>query len=152
MKIQSLFTMALLSITPLVNASMEDEGQSMIARYQQALESRDTRGLEELIDPQANIRITSRLDDGDRIVITLTRPQFLQHMRALWRFATEERYSLRDLHWSVGTDQLTVSLVQEERYLLFGEQLEQINEISLNLDARDGQLRIRSILVEADQW
>lgn len=117
----------LLSMLPAVAA----DTKALMERYRQSLDQQDAEGLKRLISPDASIRLLLEQPEKEPLVLTLTRQEYLQQLRALWRFSETEAYELSDMRAANTNNGESVSFAQHERYQLLGETLNRQSAITL---------------------
>lgn len=122
--------MVLLLLLPAFAAAAPDT-ETVLERYQQALHQQDSAALERLISPDARIRLLLEQPGKAPLVLTLTRQEYLQQLRALWRFSESENYEISDTGRNRADGATTVTLTLRERYELFGEALNRHSAMTL---------------------
>lgn len=133
-------------------ASYADEYRELLARYQTALNNEDDRALSAMIAVDATIQIRLQQEKQEDLQLTLSRDEFVQQLRALWRFSESQSYQQKNTRWHNFQQGARVLLEQTENYQLFGERLVQKSEIALQLSTVDGAARITSIRTTTQQW
>lgn len=133
-------------------ASYADDYRELLARYQTALENEDDRALSAMIAVDATIQIRLQQENQEDLQLTLSRDEFVQQLRALWRFSENQSYQQKNTRWHNLQQGARVQLEQTENYQLFGERLVQKSEITLQLSTVDGAARITSIRTTTQQW
>lgn len=139
---------ALLLLTISITAHA-DGPHDVLSRYRSALQQQDATTLAALFRPGATIRIVIAAPNEEELVLTLTRDQYLQQLRALWRFALSQSYDQSDIHWARHGTSTEVSLRQIERYQLFGETLTQDAQVRMEIGADN---MITTINVQTLDW
>lgn len=124
------------------------------AQYGNALNARDATRLAGLFDAQVPVVVHLAQDREQPLQFTLTRDEYLQQVRALWRFATEGRYELsKPALGAPETDGSRImTFTQKEQHALFGTLTQQSSELRLRLVRKDGGLRIAGIEARTVQW
>lgn len=124
------------------------------AQYGAALNARDGARLASLIDVSVPVVVHLAQDKEAPLQFTLTRDEYLQQTRALWRFATEDRYELsKPVFGAPAADgSLVMSFSQKEQHLLFGTMTHQSSELRVRLRQKNGALRIEGIEARTTQW
>lgn len=124
-----------------------------LAEFNAALQRHDSARLSAMID--AGAAITVQLLDGDEapLQLTLTREEYLQQARALWRFATGTAYDNSNVGYAAdaGGD-LVISLDQDSRWKLFGTDTGQQSRLLIRLARRDGVARAIDIRATTRPW
>lgn len=126
--------------------------QAWVTAYGDALRQRRDGRLAELIAEDARFSQTF-LDEGvPPLLITLTRAEYLQQLRALWRFATRTRYDLSQVRIGAAGDAVTVDLKQEETWELFGKQTGLHGTWQFRLEQRGDSLQATAVRLTTQPW
>lgn len=130
-----------------------DEGSAWVERYTQAMKAQDSAALAELIADQATVVVTLTLGPQEApMVVTLTRAEYLQQQKALWRFAAGQTIAISDVRQTVSDEGLRVSLHQREIYQLFQQAFHQESDIVLTLQRFQGRYQVAHIRTRSRQW
>ncbi len=130
-----------------------DEGSAWVERYTQAMNAQDSAALAELIADQATVVVTLTLGPQEApMVVTLTRAEYLQQQKALWRFAAGQTIAISDVRQTVSDEGLRVSLHQRETYQLFQQAFHQESDIVLTLQRFQGRYQVAHIRTRSRQW
>ncbi|MBQ0753363.1 MAG: hypothetical protein KBT87_06780 [Gammaproteobacteria bacterium] len=124
----------------------------LLKEYHEALSHEDADTLTQLIADDAQIQIILEQDSEESLTLTLTRAEYIQQLRALWRFSESQAYSQSDLRWLTERDGFQVSLQQHERYQLFGETLEQKSRVRLGITTLNHTAYITRIEARTPGW
>jgi hypothetical protein len=129
-----------------------DEYRALLARYQAALEHEDEQALSAMITADATIEIHLQQAKEDDLRLTLSRDEFVQHLRALWRFSESQSYQQKNIRWHDSAQGASVRLEQTESYQLFGERLVQQSDVALQISVVGNATQITSIKTITQQW
>lgn len=130
-----------------------DEGSAWVERYTQAMKAQDSAALAELIEGQATVVVTLTLGPQEEpMVVTLTRAEYLQQQKALWRFAAGQTITISDVRQTVSDEGLRISLHQKETYQLFHQAFHQESDIVLTLQRFQGRYQVAHIRTRSRQW
>lgn len=116
------------------------------ADFTAALRARDLTRLATLLDEPTPVTVQLVAGPDAPLVFTLTRAEYLQQLRALWRFASGTRYDATDLVYAAG-EPPTLGLALSERWQLFGTDTGQHSRLQIQLAWRDD--RVRAIAIHA---
>lgn len=126
--------------------------QAWATSYGDALRQRRDDRLAELIAEDARFSQTF-IDEGvPPLLITLTRAEYLQQLRALWRFATRTRYDLSQVRTTPAGDAVTLDLKQEETWELFGKQTGLHGTWQFRLEKRGDSLQATAVRLTTQPW
>lgn len=126
--------------------------ETLLTAYEQALAEQAPDKLAALLASDVRVRIMLTLDSGKTLGLTLTRDEYLQHQRTLWRFSSSHRHQLSATQFRDNGDNYRVELVQHDSYQLFGEQISQQSRIEMIVvDTGSGPL-IRAITSHSHGW
>lgn len=130
-----------------------DEGSAWVERYTQAMKAQDSAALAELIEGEATVVVTLTLGPQEApMVVTLTRAEYLQQQKALWRFAAGQTIAISDVRQTVSDEGLRISLHQKETYQLFQQAFHQESDIVLTLQRFQGRYQVAHIRTRSRQW
>lgn len=151
--LQVVLVLLAFSISQSLSAAESFDSRGILERYRVAMTQRDAGALERMILPDALIKVSLVKESEPNIVISLSRAEYLQQMRALWRFSSEQRYTidLRNVQ-EVGDNQWNVVLTQKDEYTLFGESIGQQSDIVMQCELHDGAIAISAIRTVTRQW
>lgn len=153
-----LYWKAMLAIVMLccVARGHADDAAHWLEQYEKVLQQQDGQRMAALIVPGASVRVVMEVNDGEPMIISLSREEFLQQQRALWSFASEYDFSFSQAKTSAlpASDGAgwRVAFTQQERYALFGSTLKRENRITVHLLAEADQLRISEIEIRTREW
>lgn len=122
------------------------EGEKFLRQYFQLLRQHDMAGLSALIADDSKVEVLF-MDSDPPMTFTLAKSDYLQQLKALWRFSREEDYRLGPVRWQpdAGSGMLQASLRETETRLLLESRLRQVNDLELRLSRTAGGLRITGI-------
>lgn len=140
--------MLLLSTLPVTAA----DTAVLMDSYRTALDQQDTDGLAGLISQDATVRLLLEQPGKAPLALTLTRQEYLQQMRALWRFSETDTYKLSDARHARAEGAVTVAFTQLERYQLLGESLNRESDITLWIKDINGRALITRIEALVREW
>lgn len=123
------------------------------AQYRTALNQRDNEHLARLVEAQAPVVVFLAQDQATPLRFTLTRDEYLQQTRALWRFSSADSYTLSKPEYEAGADgSLTVVFEQREQHVLFGTPTGQNSVLRVRLARQAGALHAIDINSRTTQW
>lgn len=140
----------ILLLSPLAVAAADT--QALMDSYRESLNQQDTAGLTRLISPDAGIRLLLEQPGKEPLALTLTRQEYLQQLRALWRFSETETYELSDTRHARNGESGTVAFTQLERYQLLGRSLNRQSAITLWVSDSNGHPQITRIEALVREW
>lgn len=126
-------------------AASSPDPETILSQYRKALDQKDAESLSQLISPHAKVRLLLEQPRGEPLSLTLTRDEYLQQLRALWRFSDAETYSHADVRHAPGKGIHTVTLTQKETYQLFGQTLERNSQTRIRMTSVHDALVITDI-------
>ncbi|MCD6061355.1 MAG: hypothetical protein K0S16_1666 [Moraxellaceae bacterium] len=128
------------------------EGEQLLARFAEALRQKDAAALARLIRPSAPVQILW-LDATPAKRFTITGADYVQQMRALWRFSREDRHEFSAVQWRHGSDgRLYARLEHRETRLLQGEASGQDDQLELEMARDSDGLRISRVQAGTKLW
>lgn len=136
-----------------VAAADTGAGRQLLARYVAALQGHDRATLEALLAPDARIEVLW-LDATPAQHFTLSRAEYLQQLRATWRFGSAEKYEFGPITWTPEptTGALLASFRANESRLLFGSASGQRNDLVVRVAPVAGSWRITGIQARTQMW
>lgn len=129
--------------------------QAWLAAYLGALARHDDAALAGLIDAQATVAVTlAQADDNEPpLRVTLTRAEFVQQQRALWRFASNDTRQAGPVTVATAADgSVLVETTLDEQHLLFGTRTGARHLLRIRLVAGEGVLRAAAIHSNTSTW
>lgn len=149
-----------LLLLALTNAAQAGEAvdaraaKDWFVQYGAALDARDARQLAVLLDAQAPVVVQLIQGKDAPLQFTLTRDEYLQQTRALWRFATAGHHELSEpvFEAQAADGSRAITFTQKEQHMLFGTLTQQSSELRVRLVRKDGVLRIAGIEARTVQW
>lgn len=150
---QAVLTLTVLAVSQWSFAAEKFDSKELFEKYRSAMMQGDAGTLKRMIAPDALVKVSLVQKNEPNIVISLSRTEYLQQIRALWRFSSEQRYAIALLNvQEVGTDQWSLALTQKDEYKLFGESIGQNSDIVLQCELQDGAVVISAIRTVTRQW
>jgi len=143
--------MNFLLLLPAFAAAAPDTG-TLLERYQHALHQQDSAALERLISPDARIRLLLEQPGKAPLALTLTRQEYIQQLRALWRFSESENYEISDTRRASTDGATTMTLTLNEQYELFGEALNRRSDMTLWVNGDNETPEIMRIEAFVREW
>lgn len=125
----------------------------LFEQLQQAMRKHDLKTLDTLIAPTTRVEVVWA-DVQPKQKFTLSKAQYLQQVRALWRFGTEHQYQFDNIKWQSITDENNVQLVfrQTEKRQLFNKASGQRSDIQLALRKTGQTWQITAMNAEISLW
>lgn len=139
-------------ITP---ASAQEVSQSaathFITTFYQALQKHDLATVSTMIDDGAMIKILW-VQANPPQSFTLKKADYLQQLKATWRFAANDRYDIKNLTVNSINGMTIVALQENENRLLFGKKAGQDNDLKISLAHDKNTFRIIAIHSKTKFW
>lgn len=136
-------------------ASANDVSQSaathFISTFYQALQQHDLATVNRMIDDDSVVKIVWMQANPPQ-TLTLKKADYLQQLKATWRFATHDRYNINNLKVNSKNGVTIVALQQSENRLLFGKKTRQENDLTISLANHNNTLRIIAIHSKTTFW
>ena len=76
---------------------------------------------------------------------TLTKADYLQQWKAIWRFASDEKYELKNVKVNTLNGLAVVSLQEKQNRVFFGKKTVQENDLNIMLNNDQNRLKIVAI-------
>jgi len=119
-----------------------------------ALKQHDASALSGMIAGTAPVVVL--FDDGDgEQTFTLSKAEYLQQVRAVWHFASDESYSVKDISYHAAASAgapAVVSLVDSESRTILDNPSGQRNRMEISLAATQGRIMIVAIKTHTVIW
>jgi hypothetical protein len=121
--------------------------------YYAALKRHDAPALSAMIAPEAPVVVLLN-ESGSEQKFTLTRAEYLQQIRSVWHFTTQESYTLKNISYKGATAGGTalVTLEDSENRTVLGGPSGQRNQLEISLAATQGSIRIVAIRSHSIVW
>lgn len=126
--------------------------QQAIQHYEAALHQQDLNAIDALLSDDVNIQLVLVPSTEAPIIISLTRKEFLQHLRTLWAFSSAHTCKIDKLQIERSGNLSRIQFHQREQYKLFGEDLTQDSEIFIELSEVGDKPSINAIRVVSERW
>lgn len=125
----------------------------LFEQFQQAMRQHNMKVLNSLIAPTANIKMVWA-DSEPKQKFTLSKAQYLQQVRALWRFGTEDSYQFEQVKWQQSDDanKAQFTFRQTEKRVLFTNASGQRSDVSLQLIKVGQSWQIVAMNAEISLW
>lgn len=140
-------------IVCLISSLSQANEKILFEQLQQALRKHDLKTLDSLIAPTTRVEVVWA-DVQPKQKFTLSKAQYLQQIRALWRFGTEDNYQFEHIKWQTSADTQNVQVFfrQIEKRQLFNQASGQRSDISLSLLKTGQTWQIIAINAEINMW
>lgn len=131
-----------------------EDVKDVLERYEQALREQDSDTIAALMAEDARISVAMQIGDEAPMVISLTRDEFLQQQRALWRFASDHAFSIGKpaIRKASEDNGAQASFTMKEEYDLFQTTLHRENNIHLELVPDGDRLLIHTLRIRTREW
>ncbi|MCB1659739.1 MAG: hypothetical protein KDI39_16085 [Pseudomonadales bacterium] len=121
-------------------------------QWQQATQKHDLVTLQKLIEPNTVIEVLW-IDAEPNLRFVMTAAQYLQQVKALWRFGSEESYHFDKVNWNRKSDvNLQLSFSQTEKRVLFDKASGQRSELLIDLVKTQDSWRANYIKATVSMW
>ena len=143
------FYMVLLASCLVASPSYADSlskraSNNLVKDFFKAAQQRDEKKLTNLLADNAQIKLTlSKMGQ----TFSLSKPQYLQQIKAIWHFADNEKYDISDLKYNLTQAGLlaTVNLKLNESRTIFEEQIKVEQNMEVELMLIDDKVQISAI-------
>ena len=143
------FSMILLASCLVASPSYADSlskraSNNLVKDFFKAAQQRDEKKLTNLLADNAQIKLTlSKMGQ----TFSLSKPQYLQQIKAIWHFADNEKYDISDLKYNLTQAGLlaTVNLKLNESRTIFEEQIKVEQNMEVELMLIDDKVQISAI-------
>jgi len=143
------FSMVLLASCLITSPSYADSlskraSNNLVKDFFKAAQQRDEKKLTNLLADNAQIKLTlSKMGQ----TFSLSKPQYLQQIKAIWHFADNEKYDISDLKYNLTQAGLlaTVNLKLNESRTIFEEQIKVEQNMEVELMLIDDKVQISAI-------
>ncbi len=115
-----------------------------ISSFYQAIHKHDMATVSKMIDDQVTIKIILA-ETTPQQTFTLTKADYLQQWKATWRFASDEKYELKNVKVSTVNGLAVVSLQEKQNRVFFGKKTVQENDLNITLNNNQNRLKIVAI-------
>ncbi|MDP2228325.1 MAG: hypothetical protein Q8J78_12705 [Moraxellaceae bacterium] len=133
-------------------APKQIDAERLLTRYADALGRKDADAIAPLISPSANVEVLW-LDASPPKRFTLSATDYVQQLRALWKFTRNDRHRFGPREWKAGSNgTLRVRLTHNETRDLLGTPSGQENQLELTLANTADGLRITHIMSSTKMW
>lgn len=131
----------------------QKEASRFLERYFAALKSHDLRGLATMIDDTSPIVIVLADTQPERR-FTLSKGDYLQQLKATWKFATAERYQIGNIVWRAGKnlETLQAALPMTENRVILDTATGQQHDLEIELQQSGPVIRITGIKTVTRYW
>lgn len=122
--------------------------------YYAALKHHDAAALDAMIAGDAPV-VVFFADDGSEQKFTLSKAEYLQQIRAVWHFATDEAYTEKNIDYHPAASPgapAVVSLDDSESRTILGNPSGQHNQLEISLACVQGSVRIVAIKTHTTIW
>ena len=135
--------------TPLAAATP----QQTLQQYETAIRQQNLTAVEALLTDDLIIQLVLTPPGEEAITISLTRAEFLQHLRTLWSFSSAHILKIEKVRVEQPQGNRTrVQFHQQEHYTLFGEDLHQVSDILIELRDEDDSTKVGALTVTTEGW
>jgi len=143
------FSMVLLASCLVASPSYADSlskraSNNLVKDFFKAAQQRDEKKLTNLLADNAQIKLTlSKMGQ----TFSLSKPEYLQQIKAMWHFADNEKYDISDLKYNLTQAGLlaTVNLKLNESRTIFEEQIKVEQNMEVELMLIDDKVQISAI-------
>ena len=143
------FSMILLASCLVASPSYADSlskraSNNLVKDFFKAAQQRDEKKLTNLLADNAQIKLTlSKMGQ----TFSLSKPEYLQQIKAIWHFADNEKYDISDLKYNLTQAGLlaTVNLKLNESRTIFEEQIKVEQNMEVELMLIDDKVQISAI-------
>ncbi len=151
MRALSLF-FVLLVLSPFALAATPADGERLLARYAEALNRKDADTIAALLAPGTRVSVRW-LDASPPKQFTLDAANYVQQLRALWKFSRQDRHRFGRVAWEQNEDgQWQATFTHQETRQLQGQDSGQDSEVRVLLAPRAEGLRIVHIRTDTRLW
>ncbi|PTQ90015.1 hypothetical protein [Agitococcus lubricus] len=145
-----LLVCAVCCYTPFVMAAdiSKKQSEAFIENFYRAIEQRDEKKLFAMLTPEAQIKL--RLDKMQQ-TFSLSRSDFMQQLKATWRFSQHQRFNLKQFILTENAGQqakVSYELIDQKR--LLNEELTYHQQVQVTLQQHDEQLQITHLMIQSN--
>lgn len=115
-----------------------------ISTFYQALQKHDLTTVSNMIDDGAMVKVLW-IQANPPQTFTLKKADYLQQLKATWRFATNDRYEMKNIKVTTVNGITIVGLQETQSRILFGKKAGQNNELKISLSGDSQTIRIIAI-------
>lgn len=142
----------LLVLSPHALATTLADGERLLARYAEALNRKDADTIAALLAPGTRVSVRW-LDASPPKQFTLDAADYVQQLRALWKFSRQDRHRFGRITWQqTGDGQWQATFTHQETRQLQGQESGQDSEVRVLLAPRAEGLRIVHIRTDTRLW
>ncbi|MCK0154200.1 hypothetical protein MWU49_10840 [Alcanivorax sp. S6407] len=144
--------MLVLGITVTSHANSDDVVDFLVD-YEQAIREQDNGKVAGMLADDVAVQVSMLTGNEAPTVISLSRDEFLQQQRLLWRFASAHSFTIKKPDIRKAADEgWEVSFQMQEEYALFQTSLNRENSVRLRLVRRGDELVIQEIRTRSREW
>lgn len=127
------------------------EATRFITTFYQAMQKHDLATITTMIDKHANINVLW-LQANPAQSFTFSKADYLQQLKATWRFASNDHYEIKNLRANLVNGSTVLSLTVNENRILFGKKAGQKHDLKISIKGDNTNLRIVAINSKTEFW
>ncbi len=128
-----------------------DSATRFIKNFYQAMQKHDLAAVSNMMDNRVVIKVLWTQADPPQ-TFSLSKADYLQQLKATWRFAANDSYQIKNLNVSIVDGTAIASLQSTENRLLFGNKAGQNNDLKISIAGDKNAPRIVGINGRIEMW
>lgn len=122
-----------------------------VSDFYQAIEKHDLATVSNMIDDHAVMTVIWMQTNPPQ-TFKLSKADYLQQLKATWRFASNEQYAIKNLKVDTVNGKTIATLQETENRVLFGNKAGQSNDLKMSIHGDKNNLRIVAISSKTKLW
>lgn len=128
-----------------------DSATRFIKSFYQAIQKHDLAAVSNMLDNRVVIKVLWTQADPPQ-TFSLSKADYLQQLKATWRFASNDSYQIKNLNVNVVDGTAIASVQSTENRLLFGNKAGQNSDLKISIAGDKNAPRIVGINSKVEMW